>query len=137
MTELTHMASPQVMETLSRDAQNATEKIATEIRTVTPETLRLFETARQVVPDGFTRARFFWPTPLYMDHGVGSHIFDVDGREYVDCLMGFGAMLLGHCHPVVQEAAARSSEAGTSAPPCVKRASLLRRSSNTCPRPTR
>jgi glutamate-1-semialdehyde 2,1-aminomutase len=104
--------APEVTATFKGDAAKATEKIAAEIRALTPKTLAQFERARQVVPDGFTRARFFWPTPIYMDHGVGSHIFDIDGREYVDCLMGFGAMLLGHCHPVVQEAIRRQVDRG-------------------------
>jgi glutamate-1-semialdehyde 2,1-aminomutase len=112
MENALNMATPDILESLQGEAADATEKIAAEIRALTPKTLEIFEHARRVVPDGFTRARFFWPTPIYMDHGVGSHIFDVDGREYVDCLMGFGAMLLGHCHPSVQDALRKQIERG-------------------------
>lgn len=104
MERTMNMAPTDVLESMRPAAADATDKIASEIRALTPKSAELFETARRVVPDGFTRARFFWPTPIYMDHGVGSHIFDVDGREYIDCLIGFGAMLAGHCHPAVEEA---------------------------------
>jgi glutamate-1-semialdehyde 2,1-aminomutase len=105
MDQAINMATQDILEQLQDvGAADATEKIAAEVRALTPKTLEQFERARKVVPDGFTRARFFWPTPLYMERGAGSRIYDVDGREYIDCLMGFGAMLVGHCHPKVQEA---------------------------------
>ena len=47
-----------------------------------------------------TRERF-WPMPIYVDHGLGSHLVDVDGRDYIDCNMGHGPLILGHCHPRV------------------------------------
>ncbi len=105
MDQAINMAPREILEQLEdAGAADATEKIAAEIRALTPKTLEQFERARRVVPDGFTRARFFWPTPIYMERGAGSRIWDIDGREYIDCLMGFGAMLLGHCHPKVQAA---------------------------------
>ena len=39
-----------------------------------------------------------------MDRGIGSRIWDMDGNEYVDYLIGSGPMLLGHGHPEVMEA---------------------------------
>ncbi|MEO0618375.1 MAG: aminotransferase class III-fold pyridoxal phosphate-dependent enzyme [Pseudomonadota bacterium] len=41
---------------------------------------------------------------IVISHGEGSHIWDEDGREYVDYLIGSGPMLLGHGHPEVMEA---------------------------------
>ncbi|HDN59281.1 MAG TPA: aminotransferase class III-fold pyridoxal phosphate-dependent enzyme [Candidatus Marinimicrobia bacterium] len=38
----------------------------------------------------------FTPYPIFMDHGEGSHIFDVDGNEYIDYILAFGPLLLGH-----------------------------------------
>ena len=35
-------------------------------------------------------------TPRYMSHGEGSRLYDVDGREYIDWMMAFGALPLGH-----------------------------------------
>ncbi|MBT5872734.1 MAG: aspartate aminotransferase family protein [Candidatus Latescibacteria bacterium] len=46
-------------------------------------------------------------------HGKGSKIFDVDGREYIDFLLGSGPMILGHCHPAVIEAVTRQIQKGT------------------------
>ena len=41
---------------------------------------------------------------MIVDQGVGSRIWDMDGNEYVDYLIGSGPMLLGHGHPEVMEA---------------------------------
>ena len=41
---------------------------------------------------------------MIMDRGIGSRIWDMDGNEYVDYLIGSGPMLLGHGHPEVMEA---------------------------------
>ena len=36
---------------------------------------------------------------MIVDRGIGSRIWDIDGNEYVDYLIGSGPMLLGHGHP--------------------------------------
>ncbi len=41
---------------------------------------------------------------IMISHGQGSRVWDMDGREYVDYLIGSGPMLLGHGHPEVMEA---------------------------------
>ena len=38
------------------------------------------------------------------DHAEGSHVYDIMGNEYIDCLGGFGVFALGHRHPKVVEA---------------------------------
>ncbi|HEV2999814.1 MAG TPA: aminotransferase class III-fold pyridoxal phosphate-dependent enzyme [Solirubrobacteraceae bacterium] len=40
-----------------------------------------------------------FPYPLFMRAGAGSRVTDVDGNEYVDCVLAGGAILLGHNHP--------------------------------------
>jgi glutamate-1-semialdehyde 2,1-aminomutase len=57
-------------------------------------------------------ARYYPPYPIYMTHGKGSKIFDVDGREYIECFLNAGPLLLGHCNPEVMEAVRRSLERG-------------------------
>jgi glutamate-1-semialdehyde 2,1-aminomutase len=47
--------------------------------------------------------------PQFMSHGLGSHIWDVDGNEYIDLMCSYGPVLLGHRHPRVDEAAARQA----------------------------
>jgi glutamate-1-semialdehyde 2,1-aminomutase len=44
------------------------------------------------------------PVPLVIDHASGSHVFDLDGNDYVDYVLGFGPMLLGHSPAPVIEA---------------------------------
>ena len=41
------------------------------------------------------------PQPVFIDRGKGSHVWDVDGNEYVDFHNGFGVMVVGHAHPAV------------------------------------
>jgi glutamate-1-semialdehyde aminotransferase len=60
---------------------------------------RLAGQARQVLPRGMEHSLpLAYPYPLFMDHGKGSRIWDVDGNEYVDYILSGGAILLGHNH---------------------------------------
>jgi glutamate-1-semialdehyde 2,1-aminomutase len=52
----------------------------------------------------------FGDYPIFMERGRGSRIFDIDGNEYIDWMMAFGALPLGHAHPEIVEAI---TEAGT------------------------
>ncbi|MCU1428141.1 MAG: hypothetical protein JWL83_2141 [Actinomycetia bacterium] len=53
------------------------------------------------------------PCPIWVSHGKGSRVFDVDGTEYVDLHAGFGAMLVGHAHPAIVRAVQARVERGT------------------------
>ena len=46
--------------------------------------------------------------PLFIDHGKGSHIYDVDGNDYIDYVCSWGPGILGHAHPEVVEAVVRA-----------------------------
>jgi glutamate-1-semialdehyde 2,1-aminomutase len=50
--------------------------------------------------------KFFQPYPIFMKKGFGSHVKDVDGNDYVDYLLSYGAIVLGHGHPTVKDALA-------------------------------
>ncbi|HXQ61076.1 MAG TPA: aminotransferase class III-fold pyridoxal phosphate-dependent enzyme [Acidimicrobiales bacterium] len=50
--------------------------------------------------------------PQFMSRGLGAHVWDVDGNEYVDLMCSYGPVLLGHRHPRVDEAAARQAALG-------------------------
>ena len=82
----------------------------------------LFERASQYIPGGVNspvRAfRSVGLTPLYIDHGKGAHVFDVDGNEYIDYISSWGPLLLGHAYPPIQEAIRRELEKGTSYGAC-------------------
>ncbi|MDN4075997.1 aspartate aminotransferase family protein [Fictibacillus terranigra] len=43
------------------------------------------------------------PVPLFATSGKGSRLRDVDGNEYVDYLLAYGPLILGHCHPQLTE----------------------------------
>lgn len=69
----------------------------------------LFDKARSIIPGGVnSTARATWagwdPHPLFIDHGTGSRVTDVDGNEYIDYLLGLGPMLLGHRPRAVTQA---------------------------------
>ena len=44
------------------------------------------------------------PWPIYLSHGKGAHVWDVDGNEYLDFHNGFGSMVQGHAHDVISKA---------------------------------
>lgn len=51
--------------------------------------------------------------PAFMDRGKGSHLFDVDGNEWIDYIMAFGPVILGHAHPAVIGAVKEQVKKGT------------------------
>ena len=53
------------------------------------------------------------PHAIFIDRGAGSHIWDLDGNEYVDYHLGYGAMVIGHAHPKVVEAIEKRARLGT------------------------
>jgi glutamate-1-semialdehyde 2,1-aminomutase len=77
-----------------------------------------FQRAQKVIPGGVNspvRAfRGVGGTPPFVACGEGSHIFDIDGNEYIDYVGSWGPLLLGHRHPVIVEALRQTLETGTS-----------------------
>jgi len=64
----------------------------------------MFLRARDVTPGGVMAAiKFFDPYPIFMKRAQGSRIWDVDGNEYVDYLMSYGALVLGHGAKAVRD----------------------------------
>jgi glutamate-1-semialdehyde 2,1-aminomutase len=57
--------------------------------------------------------RFYPPYPLFVKDGKGSRIHDVDGNEYVDHNLCYGALFAGHCHPAVMKAVEARLKIGT------------------------
>ncbi len=78
----------------------------------------LFSKAQQIIPGGVNspvRAfRSVGGNPLFIARGQGSHIYDVDGNEYIDYVGSWGPLLLGHRHPAILEALSAALEIGTS-----------------------
>ena len=82
------------------------------------ESARLFAAAREVMPGGVSspvRAfRGVGGTPRFVMEGQGARIVDADGNRYVDYVMSWGALALGHAHPAVVAAITRQAARGTS-----------------------
>jgi glutamate-1-semialdehyde 2,1-aminomutase len=82
----------------------------------TENSKRLFERSRGVLIDGSSSPSRgpanYGAYPIFMSHGRGSRIFDVDGNEYIDWMMGFGALPFGHADPEITEAIAEGARTG-------------------------
>jgi len=72
------------------------------------------EEAKRFLPGGVSSSWQSWPPhPIYVRRGEGSHVWDIDGNDYVDLHNGYGVMVMGHAHPKVVEAVKRRVERGT------------------------
>jgi len=72
------------------------------------------EEAKSRLPGGVSSSWQTWPPhPIYVSHGKGAHVWDIDGNEYVDYHNGYGVMVMGHAHPKIVEAVQRRVELGT------------------------
>jgi glutamate-1-semialdehyde 2,1-aminomutase len=79
-----------------------------------PNSAHLAEAAQQHLAGGVTSSwQITAPQPVWLSHGHGSKVYDVDGNEYVDLHGGYGAALAGHGHPAIQEAIKAQVSKGT------------------------
>ncbi len=82
----------------------------------TEQSKRLFERTKHVLIDGGSSASRgpanYGDYPIFMKKGQGSRLYDVDGNEYIDWMMGFGALPLGHADPEVAQAIAEAAATG-------------------------
>jgi glutamate-1-semialdehyde 2,1-aminomutase len=83
----------------------------------TPRSDELFSAARRVLPGGVNspvRAfRSVGRNPIFIQRGEGAYIWDEDGNRYVDYVLSYGPLILGHAHPHVVEAITRQASLGT------------------------
>jgi glutamate-1-semialdehyde 2,1-aminomutase len=81
--------------------------------------------ARRLMPGGVNspvRAfRAVGGDPLFIASGKGATMTDVDGKSYIDYVLSWGPLILGHAHPEVVEALTRAAETGTSFGACTPR----------------
>lgn len=77
-----------------------------------------FEEAKKVMPGGVNSpVRAFKSvglTPMYIERGVGSHVYDIDGNEFLDYVGSWGPLILGHARPEVIQAIQETAAKGTS-----------------------
>ena len=79
---------------------------------------KLFERARNAISGGVNSPVRAWRgvggNPAFIARGEGSHLFDVDGNEYIDYVGSWGPLLLGHRHPAILAAIEEALTRGTS-----------------------
>src|SRR5213083_3251416 len=79
-----------------------------------PGSAGLAERARRALAGGVTSSwQITAPQPVWLSHGRGSKVYDVDGNEYVDLHGGYGAALAGHAHPAIVKAITNQAQNGT------------------------
>lgn len=84
----------------------------------TVQSEKLFQKAQHLIPGGVNspvRAfRSVGGTPRFIEHGKGAYIWDADGNRYIDYVLSWGPLILGHAHEKVVEAIAEAAANGTS-----------------------
>ncbi|EQC0598831.1 glutamate-1-semialdehyde 2,1-aminomutase, partial [Listeria monocytogenes] len=79
---------------------------------------KAFKEAKKVLPGGVNSpVRAFNSvdaSPVFMDHGKGAYITDVDGNEYIDYVLSWGPLILGHADPAVVNVITKAALKGTS-----------------------
>jgi glutamate-1-semialdehyde 2,1-aminomutase len=79
-----------------------------------PRSTELIAQAREHLAGGATSNwQIAEPQAVWMSHGSGSKVYDVDGTEYVDMHGGYGASIAGHAHPAIVEAVSDRVRRGT------------------------
>ena len=74
------------------------------------KSLKLLDRALERIPlatQTFSKGYNYFPkgvSPIYLEGGEGSYVWDVDGNEFIDHVLGLGAITLGYRYPVVDDA---------------------------------
>ncbi|SEU17789.1 glutamate-1-semialdehyde 2,1-aminomutase [Paenibacillus sp. NFR01] len=79
---------------------------------------KAFEEAKQYIPGGVNSpVRAFKSvglTPVYVERGEGSRVYDIDGNSFIDYVCSWGPLIMGHAHPEVVQALQAAAVKGTS-----------------------
>lgn len=82
------------------------------------KSIAAFQEAKKLMPGGVNSpVRAFKSVhmdPIFMERGKGSKIYDIDGNEYIDYVLSWGPLILGHTNDRVVEALKKVAEMGTS-----------------------
>ena len=82
------------------------------------KSIQAFQEAKTLMPGGVNSpVRAFKSVnmePIFMERGKGSKIYDIDGNEYIDYVLSWGPLILGHANDQVVEALKEATESGTS-----------------------
>lgn len=93
-------------------------KASTHAARKTEESARMFAEAQRLIPGGVNspvRAfRGVGGVPRFIERGEGAFLYDVDGNVYIDYVLSWGPLILGHAHPTVVAAITEQAQRGTS-----------------------
>ncbi|MFX3615923.1 MAG: glutamate-1-semialdehyde 2,1-aminomutase [Sporolactobacillus sp.] len=82
------------------------------------KSIAAFKEAKPLMPGGVNSPVRSFPAvdlnPIFMDHGKGSKVYDLDGNEYIDYVLSWGPLILGHADEKVVELIKETAEKGTS-----------------------
>jgi glutamate-1-semialdehyde 2,1-aminomutase len=91
-----------------------TEREERRLNERTPESARMFERARRTLSGGVASSyQLHDPWPIYLSHGQGQWVWDVDGNRLRDFHNAFGSMVQGHAHPAISRALEERLRLGT------------------------
>ena len=80
------------------------------------EELAFKERAAKVIPGGMYGHQSTWRLPdafpQFIERGLAGHIWDSDGKRYIDFMSSYGPIILGHAHPKVEESVAQQLKKG-------------------------
>lgn len=84
------------------------------------KSIEMHERALDVLPRGVNSNARLWhklcrtdrPCSIFIERAEGSHLWDIDGNEYIDYRLGFGPVILGHSYPVVHDRIHKYDERG-------------------------
>jgi len=83
-----------------------------------PKSIELFQQAQRLIPGGVdspVRAfRAVGGQPLFIERAAGPYLYDVDGNRYIDYVLSWGPLVMGHAHEKVVTALQKAAEMGTS-----------------------
>jgi glutamate-1-semialdehyde 2,1-aminomutase len=76
-----------------------------------------YERAQQSLIEGVNSpsrgSAVYSPGPVVLDRGRGSRVWDLDGNEYIDFMMSFGALIQGHAHPKIVDVVSQTMAGGS------------------------
>ena len=84
----------------------------------TPSNKEVFERSTRVIPGGVNSSirafKAVGGSPYVVARGSGAHVYDVEGKQYIDLVQSYGAVILGHAHPTITSALRDAAPDGTS-----------------------
>src|SRR3954452_21579316 len=98
--------------------ESAVSKMGLPEGATTERSQQWFDRAKRVLAGGISSSARATttgdlPYPLYISHGQGSRVWDADGNEFVDYLLSYGSVILGHADRGIAEAVSEQAERGT------------------------